>query len=217
MDDVLAAQVRTILSSQRLRSYLAAEGGRLVPACRLYAWNAEISAALHGPLGYLEIVIRNALHYRLADHFGRPDWWQASRLQLTPIERLKIDEVLKKDRSLSPDDVVAKLTFGVWIALLRKAYEMTLWRPALRHAFPQYRGPRSVLHQDLYNMGLLRNRIAHHEPVHHRHLAADHGTIVRLIGYVSTEAASLVTVASRVPAVLSRRTGVCDGTEPPSL
>jgi hypothetical protein len=66
----------------------------------------------------------------------------------------------------------AKLTFGVWIALLRRPYEMTLWRPALHGAFPGYRGPRSTLHEDLRNMGLLRNRIAHHEPVHHRHLAA---------------------------------------------
>lgn len=56
----------------------------------------------------------------------------------------------------------------------------------LYRAFPHYRGPRKPLHLDLRMLGL-RNRIGHHEPIHHRHLAADRETVHRLLGYLSSD------------------------------
>ncbi|GAA0435305.1 hypothetical protein Acor_75600 [Acrocarpospora corrugata] len=86
---------------------------------------------------------------------------------------------------------------------------MRLWRPALHRAFPGYRGPRRALHQDLYHLRKLRNRIAHYEPIHHRHLIADHATILTVLGHISPEAASWVRENDRVPEALVRRTDVC--------
>ena len=66
---------------------------------------------------------------------------------LARIEKAKLN--LRKDKY--PDDpprVVASLSFGFWVSLLgpggfidwktkaKANYEMTLWRPALRSAFP---------------------------------------------------------------------------------
>ena len=46
---------------------------------------------------------------------------------------------------------------------------------------------------------MLRNRIMHHEPIHHRHLEADHAKIYRLLGYIEPEAASWLRGFDRVP------------------
>jgi hypothetical protein len=63
----------------------------------------------------------------------------------------------------------------------------------------------------------LRNRIAHYEAIHHRHLEADHATIMRLIGLVSPETAVCIPAWDRVPEVLARRKAVCGGWLPPSF
>ena len=83
------------------------------------------------------------------------------------------------------------------------AYETRLWAPALHRAFPHYRGPRRSVHQRLVTMRLFRNRIAHHEPIHYRHLAADHATMLTILGWVSPEFAAWVDSRSRVPTLLA--------------
>ena len=40
-------------------------------------------------------------------------------------------------------------------------------------------------------MRLLRNRIAHHEPIHYRHLAADYDRMLTILGWVSADFAAL--------------------------
>ncbi|HEU5158867.1 MAG TPA: hypothetical protein VFU43_17865 [Streptosporangiaceae bacterium] len=102
---------------------------------------------------------------------------------------------------------MAELPLGFWVGLLGTGhhYEMTLWRPALRHAFSGKAGTRKKLHMDFDRLRTFRNRIAHHEPIFHRHLAADHMHIVRLIGLISPVAAEWVTANSRVESVLAVR------------
>ena len=107
----------------------------------------------------------------------------------------------------TPGHVVAALSFGFWVTLCSSGgsalYENRLWRPALHRAFPFYRGPRRQVHQRLEHMRLFRNRIAHHEPIHYRHLAADYDTILTIVGWVSVEFAAWVAARSRVPALLA--------------
>jgi hypothetical protein len=57
----------------------------------------------------------------------------------------------------------------------------------------------------------LRNRIAHHEPVYGRDLAADHARLLRILAIVSTEYADWVRQHDRVPDVLATRHGICGG------
>lgn len=66
-------------------------------------------------------------------------------------------------------------------------------------------------------MVLLRNRIMHHEPIHHRDLAADHRTLYRLLSYVSADAVARAGQLDRVGTVLGRRRDVCSGVTPPSF
>ena len=70
---------------------------------------------------------------------------------------------------------------------------------ALHNAFAGYHGDRETLRDSLQAMLMLRNRIMHHEPIHHRHLEADHAKIYRLLGYIEPEAASWLRGFDRVP------------------
>ena len=64
-------------------------------------------------------------------------------------------------------------------------------------------------------MRLFRNRIVHHEPIHHRDLAADHQKIYRLLNYIDVTAAREALAMDRVPVVLAHRQAVCDGSVRP--
>ena len=77
---------------------------------------------------------------------------------------------------------------------------MTLWRPALRRAFP-HRMPltRKQAHRPLNAPRQLRNRIAHHEPIFARPLLEDHQRILEVAGWISPAAQSWIKHHSCVP------------------
>lgn len=109
---------------------------------------------------------------------------------------------------------MAALSFGFWISLLgsggrinpvgRKAnYEMTLWRPALRGAFPNCTSlTRKQAHKPLDCLRKLRNRIAHHEPIFARDLANDHQHVLDVTGWISPGVRMWIEHHSRVPTLL---------------
>lgn len=204
--------IRRAFSAPRMRPYLATSGQDERRAVALYWWNIEISAAFYGPLHCLEIALRNALHDQLILRYRRPDWWASAPLTGHGV-RLVTEAVLKcRRRGLVPpmaDDVVAELSFGFWVSLLSNhrgsSYDRNLWVPTLHRAFPRYSGPRVSLHQAFETMRLLRNRIMHHEPIHHRDLAADHRKLYRLLDAIDPVLATEVRVLDRIPKVLSRR------------
>lgn len=216
MDEASAKAVRDALSPERLAPYEEACARDLGKALRLYGWNIEVSAAFYGPLSCLEVLLRNAIHRELATLFVRYDWWSAPGVNLHRQAQLEVeraqDKIHQNRRRKTHDRMVAELPLGFWVSLLGQGndYEMRLWRPALHRAFPGYRGRRKPLHDALDHVRFFRNRIAHYEPIHHRHLEADHGKIIQLIGYVSPEAVECVRSFDRVPDVLARKMHVCD-------
>jgi hypothetical protein len=216
------AWMRKAFSVPRLNAYAQATHYDMAAAERLYWWNIEVSGAFYGPLHCLEVVLRNALHDQLRTTFARDDWWAA-----VPLQRHGVRMVAEAQgkcsrrgrRLVSADDVVAELSFGFWTSLLsnnrHSRYDRQLWVPCLHRAFPCFRGQRRDLHDQMESTRLLRNRIMHHEPVHHRDLAADHQKIYRLIGYIDVTAAKTALGMDRVPEVLRKRRAVCDGVRPP--
>ncbi|MFF4773733.1 Abi family protein [Microtetraspora fusca] len=216
----LETALQVALSPERLTSYLNASRGDLPSALRLYAWNIEISAALLGPLHCLEITLRNAIDRELTDLYERRDWWDSPSARFDAITTSKIRDaksLAEQGRSrVVPGHVIAELSFGFWVTLLggHNGYEERLWRPALHRVFPGYRGLRKPLHVNLYHLRKLRNRIAHHEPVHQRHLTADHASILRMLDLLSADIADWARLNDRVPEVLARRRDVCAAAVP---
>jgi hypothetical protein len=92
--------LREAASESRMAPYLVACGGGTAGAVRLYTWNIQVSAAFQAPLGCLEIACRNAMHRRLSDLFGRPDWWEAPGLRLHNVARRitagALDEIVRR-------------------------------------------------------------------------------------------------------------------------
>ncbi len=223
VDDDQDGRVRLAISAERLAPYDAACGGDRTAALRLYSWNAEVAGAFLGPLHCLEVVMRNAIHREFSILLGRPDWWDAANVDLHPAGARMVEEarqeLVRHRKPAEPDRMVAELRFGFWVALLGKGrdYEMRFWRPGLYRAFPGLTGPRGPLYDQINSVRLLRNRIAHYESIHQRHLAADHEKIMRLIAAISPETADFTRRRDRVPAVLARRADVCDGSAPASF
>lgn len=211
MDPAQFTRLPPIIMADRLGTYLASVGGDPARAVRLYTWNIEVSAAFWGPLQAVEVVLRNALHQQMHALFAREDWWNDPLVALHHDQQQQVAKTLAKLAKRKPGfgsgHVVAELTLGFWTGLLGRGtgYEHRLWTPALRRAFPGYRGSRANLHAVVESLRLLRNRVAHHESIFSRHLAADHESILALAGHIDADARTWIDSHSRVPTVLARR------------
>ncbi|MDT3440057.1 MULTISPECIES: hypothetical protein [unclassified Pseudofrankia] len=206
--------IHDMLSAPRFARYLQTTNGDAEQAMRLYWWNVEVSAAFYGPLHCLELALRNSMNTHLRARYGVADWWTVAPLSeasMRKVNEVRASLAARRSRPRRADDVVAALTFGFWVSLLSRSYDRHLWVPVLNRAFPRYSGRRDQLHDNFLSMQLFRNRIMHHEPIHHRDLIADHAKIYRLIGYISPNAAQSVAALDRVPDVLARRHTLLNG------
>lgn len=216
-DAVLDALVAS-LSPERIATYVAATGGDRERAMRLYTWNTAVSAAFYGPLQGLEVAVRNAMHRELVSTYGL-DWYDNAACgfdagTLRRIEAAK-DDLRRDGYTVDPPHLVAALPFGFWVALLgrggragglgavKRNYEMTLWRPCLHRAFPHAKVGRVQAHHPLDYLRTFRNRIAHHEPIFTRHLAADYRSILTVTGWINLEAQAWIDYHSRVKEILT--------------
>lgn len=217
-DDAALSGIETMLSPERFATYLTATCNDREAAARLYTWNTAVSGAFYGPLQSLEVAVRNSMHLHLSAEYG-PEWYDGAHAGLDANARTKITQ-LKAElrRSNYPVDtphVVAGLSFGFWVSLLgrggysdasrlrRASYEMTLWRPALRKAFPHAVSLNRVgAHTPLDYLRTFRNRIAHHEPIFSRHLQRDYDRILEVIGWICPQTKAWTEAHSRVPEVL---------------
>ncbi|WP_284754987.1 hypothetical protein [Curtobacterium sp. ME-Dv--P-122a] len=207
-----------LLSAARFDRYAARYDGRTDLAARLYAWNSEIASAFWGPVGCLEVFVRNALHDELR-RGRRDDWWNNAAVHLLDRERRAVDDATRTLRRRGftdpePDQVVAATSFGFWVGLTDAgiprnpiwSYETTLWQPRLVHAFPGLGTVRrKQLHRRLDAVRRFRNRLAHHEPIHNAPLAAIRDDIVAIAGAIDPDAATFIAGAHRIDDVLARK------------
>jgi hypothetical protein len=81
---------------------------------------------------------------------------------------------------------------------------MTLWRPALRRAFPHAASiSRKNAHTPLNFLRTFRNRIAHHEPIFTRHLEKDYESILEVASWITPHKRAWIEAHSRVPELLA--------------
>ncbi|TBD33823.1 hypothetical protein [Rhizobium ruizarguesonis] len=106
---------------------------------------------------------------------------------------------------LAAGRIVAELNWGFWTGILAKRYE-PLWRSHFRKAF-NATGPltRDQIFQPLDDLRRLRNRIAHHEPIINRNIAADYASILNLISYISPTTAQWIDDQSEIAAVIAAK------------
>lgn len=219
MDPASLTGLRGLIGHARFATYLAAYQDREDLALRLYSWNAALSSALWGPLGVVEVVVRNAMHAQLTERVGHPDWWTDQHLWEQLLNRQRdevassISTVTRRIAHPSANDVVAASNFGLWVGLLSAgiprdpmhSYETVLWQPRLRRAFPQYAGGRKQLHGELDAIRKLRNRVAHHEPIFRSNVSLVAETVARVAGYVSADAEEYIRGSETVTEILAAK------------
>jgi hypothetical protein len=64
---------------------------------------------------------------------------------------------------------------------------------------------RREIHEPLKRLNRLRNRIAHHEPIHQRDLRRDHNDVMRVIAAICPVTAGWVEQNSSIKATLAAR------------
>lgn len=203
--------VRRLLSPARLAPYCEVAGRLGCDPLALYAWNVRVSSAFFEDLHYFEVALRNAIDGALTEQFGSENEWFDTPGLLSLRSRRAVAEARRRARGdsgrvPSHGKTVAELPFGFWWSLLADEYNRSLWQPALRHAFT---GPmrRRTLHGRVDDLRRLRNRIAHHEPIHGRDLRTDHTVLLDTAGRIHPSLAGHVTTWSRVPLLLTQQPG----------
>lgn len=219
----LSAAERTALEKsigdERLASYVDVAGGDPMRALDLYLWNTSISAACFEDPCLLEVALRNACHDRLcAWHVARgyeTPWYFTTELE--PRHMADIAQARKRVRQGNNKEtegrVISELMLGFWRLLHAKVYEHTLWKDVLRFAYPhQPVADRAQVYDRLDHVNTLRNRIAHHEPIHRSaigrtslDLEAIHTELQEILKWIDQDLHAWLLVESRVPGLLAMK------------
>ncbi|MBP1806877.1 Abi family protein [Rubellimicrobium aerolatum] len=204
------AALEDTLSLERFGRYLTWADGDRLRAVELYTLNSQLSESLYTPLHMLEVALRNRIHAVASAEphgdpalpwFNRPEYQKGSR-QAEQLEKAKA-ELTESGRSHDPGRVVAALTFGYWTAFFGKDYE-TLWQQLLHKIARRADGKglrRKDFSEPLARLRMLRNRIAHHEPILNWNLPKHHGKIIELTEWLSPAGAAWCRTYGRFSAV----------------
>lgn len=188
--------IKFALSVQRMGTYEAAirpPAPVLQDALALYAWNAQVSAAMLAPLHICEVVIRNAVSEALCAVYG-PQWpWSSVFETSLPMPhsgfKARLELIRARDGQPSTGKVVAELKMMFWQKMFTGRFDTRIWDSHLKTVMPHLdpkqpvKKLRNMIHTDLEELRILRNRIAHHEPIFMRKLNNDLVKIQALIAF----------------------------------
>lgn len=204
------AKMEKHFSCARTGRYKKARQGNEVRAAADYSRNMLLAEAMMPMLNVLEIALRNALNGRLVQLYGREDWWVAwdgkprfARL-LKSIEDVKSKLAARKER-VTPDKILAELTFGFWSSLFNAQLQAELWK-SLRLAFPRCpkdQRKRHTVSAALNQVRDLRNRVFHHEPLLWLtpDLFEQHGRGVKVINWLDPQLGAWLRRHDRLAAI----------------
>ena len=212
----LYSQLLPLVTAERLGSYLRASGGDVSDAFALYEWNMRAAASVMELTSMVEVLARNALDRELRDwaHRRRSG---ASWLDVVPLDQQGSADIQKaRDRATRrgrrPEvhgRVIAELPLGFWRYLLESRYLTALWVPATHRAFPAGDPDLRTRQRDvafrMQQLNFVRNRAAHHEPIHGRDLSRDLQFAMDLAAWISPAAKSWVDATSSLPLIISSK------------
>ncbi|MBU6213727.1 MAG: hypothetical protein KGP01_04705 [Actinomycetales bacterium] len=149
----------------------------------------DASGAVLITIAAVEVLVRNALDaalLRWSRRRGHQDWLDSAPLDAGAKSAIAAAR-MRHAHAVEPasgDRPIAELGFGFWRYLVTYKYLTSLWVPCLRHAFPagipDSLDRREQVHMALQRLVYVRNRAAHHEPIHNRNLMQDYDTAVEL-------------------------------------
>jgi len=195
MNSAYFQQIEQILHTERIDVYRRDGAGHLLTLAR-YTLNMALSESLYPTLQFSEIALRNAIHQSLGTRCGTDAWYDSPLARLSTWQQDTVAEAKnalgKRRKSLTPNRIVAELTFGFWTAFFNNWHARTgIGSYLAKHAFPhaptaeQYQ---SKLDKHWLDIRDLRNRVFHHERIlHWKDLDARHQAILEIIAWMSPE------------------------------
>lgn len=173
-------EFQAIISTERLQRYLIACSGNTKKTMTLYRLNLNLSQEVFTLLSCFEVAIRNSIDAVLVAHLGN-DWLRDAVMSggifdipgcrdSANIIR-KAYTRLQRNNSYTHSKLLAEMEFGVWKYMFANPQYRVTGR-VLLSIFPNK--PRSTaqcqynntyIFNELDGINILRNRIAHHEPI----------------------------------------------------
>ena len=172
-----------------------------------------VGQSFYFPIQMAEVALRNVVSEALLA-VGGPDWWRdgAVKCQWGQVENQEIDKVRyrlsrKYNREPETAQIIASLTLGFCVAMLKRKYHRLLWDAHAGLAFPDLEPGQDINHVNATAQKVhdLRNRIFHHEPVIGRDLTSDYRNILDLLGWICPTTKKWVRHHSSVPQVIRLR------------
>lgn len=233
------AAIIDALHRSRVQTYLDAADGDEKLALAFYAWNLQLTSAVQEVLSITEVILRNAIDRELQKwNRGRRNDQACSWLLEPPASPLRSLTNDKRPQALSNaakalngrdadhrrhgvsvthDDVLAQIMFGLWKDLLpnhapgagqnqANANRKRLWDDALVHAFPNTVDPEGVTtYRRVTRLHKLRNRVSHMETLLYTNIDDALADAFELVGSISEPAHVWMTGLNRVPDVVRAR------------
>jgi hypothetical protein len=214
-DPATLAAFKLSTSPARLSSYLAATRHDEPKAIELYFWNVRLAGEFLFVLQTFEVCLRNRLNYFLTIRFG-PHWPNDPRAlrQLTAHDRRRLTSMMADlqtrsgGRPPSTDRIVSELSLGFWVSLLSRSYAVPFgWHgPGLRAVFPNDPAlTQPTVYQVCNDARLLRNRVAHNEPLFRMPIAQIRTELDRILHAMCIGSAYFANAGCRVMSTLSWR------------
>ena len=177
-----------LYSISRISRYWRAANGDKKKAMAMYYANARLAQAFQPLISFVEIVLRNQLHYALAHHFNDVLWLvnqkkgfmsdkslthkvkKTNKVVENDFLRREVERsekaLLQKNHNVTAGRLIAELNFSFWNSLyethhyaLLKGVPGTIFK-----SLPTGVG-RKEMNQKVQQIRILRNRISHNEPI----------------------------------------------------
>jgi hypothetical protein len=201
------SKYQSTISIERLMSFVLPEENpqniTLDVLITRYKDNVLISQAFYPVLSVLEITLRNSIDTMLKIKFGEN--WIENELScqniLCDYDYNSIKEAYEKTKQAYNDEyftygkVIANLSFGFWVNLCSKKYNVPIWtkQGCFRGVFVDYpTNKQEQIHEiskKLVSIKKLRNKIFHYEPIlkHKDKILNKYDEMLEILSYLPTD------------------------------
>lgn len=188
-----------VLSVDRISTYLGWAAYDMPIAERLYTYNVQLSAEFYGSLHMFEVALRNRCDHALTEVMGT-NWFRDDTVLQDQYQKTCVSSatqiLLKQNKTANHSQMIAELNLGFWSSLFGKSSNH-LWgtlRPIFNHQGLQ----RKMISGRLREIRLLRNRIAHYEPILALPIGNIHSDVLKLTSWLSVDASAWILSYSTV-------------------
>ncbi len=138
-----------------------------------YIENLRLSNKFYIPLSIVEISLRNSLNSFFIDKIEKN--WIFNKTFIKPQLQNKIDTSIKilkqQNKEIIQDNIIAELSFGFWIMLLKKPFQEYLRYKDLKEIFPNIVTEKNIkvnrhyIFTKLNKIRLFRNKVFHFDKI----------------------------------------------------